>query len=104
MHALDVEGELLACDRPTIPVPEARESGVRMAVERVACGAATIDVVTCDLTRDPRSEDYVPGARRRVMRSGRFPKRCIAPVPYGANVVVPKEEPPPSTSFIRGIK
>lgn len=62
MHALEVEGELLNArlgpnDRPTIPVP--RESGVRLGVTRVVLAAATVDVVTCDLSGDPRSEDFV---------------------------------------------
>ena len=58
MHALDFEGELLSVnDRPTIPVPAPRESGVRLRVARksVPLIAATIDLVVCDLTRDPRS-------------------------------------------------
>jgi hypothetical protein len=64
MHALDVEEELLLAEerpiqeRPTIPVPAPRESGVRLKVSRVPWTAATVDVVVCDLTRDPRSEDY----------------------------------------------
>jgi hypothetical protein len=67
MHALDVEGELLSAnDRPTIPVPAPRESGVRLRVARksVPLVAATIDLVVCDLTRDPRSEEYVPDDQR----------------------------------------
>lgn len=63
MHALDVEGELLSVnDRPTIPVPAPRESGVRLRVARksVPLTAATVDIVVCDLSRDPRSEGYVP--------------------------------------------
>ena len=58
MHALDVEGELLSVnDRPTIPVPAPRESGVRWRVARrsMPVVAATIDIVVCDLSRDPRS-------------------------------------------------
>lgn len=58
MHALDVSGELLASERPTIPVPPPRDSGVRLQVEKKAYYAATVDVVVCDLTRDPRSEDF----------------------------------------------
>jgi hypothetical protein len=67
MHALDVEGELLtANERPTIPVPAPRESGVRLRVARksVPLVAATVDLVVCDLTRDSRSEDYVPDDQR----------------------------------------
>lgn len=58
MHALDVSGELLASERPTIPVPPPRDSGVRLKVERKAYYAATVDVVVCDLSRDPRSETF----------------------------------------------
>jgi len=45
-------------ERPTIPVP--RESGIRLQVERVPGPAATVDVVVCDLSRDPRSETFTP--------------------------------------------
>lgn len=58
MHALDVSGELLASERPTIPVPPPRDSGVRLQVEKKAYYAATVDVVVCDLSRDPRSEEF----------------------------------------------
>ena len=53
-------------DRPTIPVPAPRESGVRLRVARVPATlvSATIDIVVCDLTRDPRSEQYVPDDQR----------------------------------------
>jgi hypothetical protein len=106
MHALEVEGELLACDRPTIPVPEPRESGVRLKVARVAYGAATVDVVVCDLSRDPRSEDYapVPDTLRSPHRSGFFPARCAAPERYGAYAVLVQNERPPSTSIVRALK
>jgi hypothetical protein len=66
MHALDVEEELLSAnERPTIPVPPPRESGVRLRVARVSVPlvAATVDVVVCDLRRDRRSEEYVPDDR-----------------------------------------
>ena len=46
-----------------MPVPESRDSGVRLKVAKVAYGFAMLDVVVCDLTRDPRSESYV--ARER---------------------------------------
>ena len=55
-------------DRPTIPMPAPRESGVRLQVSRIATSAATVDVVVCDLSRDPRSESYVPGPRRPVVK------------------------------------
>ena len=67
MHALEFEGELLSVnDRPTIPVPAPRESGVRLRVARksVPLVAATVDLVVCDLTRDPRSEEHVADAQR----------------------------------------
>jgi hypothetical protein len=70
MHALDFEGELLATDRPTIPAPRPDESGVQLKVTRVAYAGASVDVVVCDLTRDPRSEDYMP-----ALRSGFFRKK-----------------------------
>ncbi|MBX3190365.1 MAG: hypothetical protein KF819_25420 [Labilithrix sp.] len=79
MHALDLHDELLPSDRPTIPVP--RESGVRLKVSRVAFSAATVDVVVCDLSRDPRSEYYVPKSERFV-----------------------QNESPPSTSIVRALR
>ncbi|MBX3225075.1 MAG: hypothetical protein KF795_31450 [Labilithrix sp.] len=84
MHALEVEGEVLdEClhpnDRPTIPVPAPRESGVRLMVARVPWSAVTVDVVICDLSRDPRSESFVPERagnvsplRRRARRARRL--------------------------------
>ena len=84
MHALDVEGEQLSVnDRPTIPVPAPRESGVRLRVARKSMPmvAATIDIVVCDLSRDPRSEDYI--ARETDQ---------------------PQNERPPSTSIVRALK
>lgn len=64
MAALDVRGELLEIgddtpneERPTIPVP--RESGIQLRTLKVGYAAATVDVVLCDLSRDPRSEDFV---------------------------------------------
>ena len=129
MHALNYPGELLASDRPTIPVPPPRESGVRLKVERVAYAAATVDVVVCDLSRDPRSEDYASSVdrvaslgdlrepdgyrsceshdlseRRRVAhRSGFFPARC-APRFGAFAVVVAQNDRPPSTSIVRALK
>jgi len=66
MHALGVKGELLddppsPSERPTIPVPAARDSGVCPKVTRIPLSAVTVDTVICDLSRDPRSEDYTPG-------------------------------------------
>jgi hypothetical protein len=123
MHALEFRGELLASDRPTIPVPAPRESGVRLKVERVAYAAATVDVVVCDLSRDPRSEDHAPvtvrdgqlAARRQAAhRSGFFPARARAAPRFGAFAVVvdapigdreaAQNERPPSTSIVRALK
>ena len=94
MHALDTEGELLASDRPTIPVPLPGESGVRLKVARVAYAAATVDVVVCDLSRDPRSEDYAPRTAHRWFS----PARC------GALALVGQNDRPPSTSTVRALK
>ena len=69
MHALDVEGELLSVyDRPTLPVPAPLESGIQLRVDRrsVPLTAATVDIVICDLSRDPRSEDYAGDDRART--------------------------------------
>lgn len=112
MHALNYLGELLASDRPTIPVPAPRESGVRLKVERVAYAAATVDVVVCDLSRDPRSEDYASAVNRVATlherahvahRSGFFPARC-APRFGAFAVVVGQNDRPPSTSIVRALK
>jgi hypothetical protein len=87
MHALDFEGELLTeNDRPTIPVPPPRESGVRLHVSRMSVPlvAATVDVVTCDLSRDPRSEEWMPAARAGTARR--------------------QNDIPPSTSIVRALK
>jgi len=85
MHALDVEGELLSLnERPTIPVPTAREAGVRLRVARVPAVpvAATVDLVVCDLSRDPRSESYTTDRAEDG----------------------PQNERPPSTSIVRALK
>jgi hypothetical protein len=49
-------------EMPTIPVPvpAPRDSGIRLTVTRIECAAAAVDAVVCDLSRDPRSEDYAP--------------------------------------------
>jgi len=116
MHALDFQGELLASDRPTIPVPAPRESGVRLKVERVAYAAATVDVVVCDLSRDPRSENFggedgspdtirdggLRPQKHATHRSGFFPARCVPR--FGAFAVVVQNDRPPSTSIVRALK
>jgi hypothetical protein len=81
MHALEA-GELLASERPTIPVPAPLDSEVRLRVARVARHAVTVEVVMCDLTRDPRSETYIPEAERSALQN----------------------ESPPSTSTVRALK
>jgi hypothetical protein len=88
MHALEFEGEQLASERPTMPVPAPRESEVRLIVSRIAYSAATVDVVVCDLSRDSRSEDYIS----RVATSGFALARCR------------QNERPPSTSIVRALK
>jgi hypothetical protein len=81
MHALET-GELLASERPTIPVPAPLESEIRLRVARVPRAAMTVEVVMCDLTRDRRSESYIPEDER-----GR-----------------PQNERPPSTSIVLALK
>jgi len=87
MHALGVEGELLddargPNDRPTIPAPPPpRESGVHLKVARVPVSGATVDAVVCDLSRDPRSEDYAPHRVNNVSplrRRGQRARRLFA--------------------------
>ena len=65
MHALGIEGELLddasrTSERPTIPVPSPRDSGICLKVTRVPLRGATVDAVVCDLSRAPRSDDFAP--------------------------------------------
>lgn len=108
MRALESEGErrvveagwdgLPACDRPTIPVPAPRESGVRLKVERVAYAAATVDVVLCDLTRDPRSDSFIDPTPHRSGAGHAGLARC------GAVVDLFQNERPPSTSIVRALK
>lgn len=83
MHALELVEEVLAAERPTVPAPPPLESGVRLSCTRVVVSAATVDVVVCDLTRDPRSEDYATG---------------------DADAASSQNESPPSTSTVRALK
>lgn len=65
-------------DRPTLPVPPPPfESGVRLGAVVISVTGASVDVVTADLTRDPRSESYAerPRAALVVRRSGIHPVR-----------------------------
>lgn len=56
----DPEEVLGIHERPTIPVPAPPcESGVRLAAVAISLLGATVDMVTADLTRDPRSESWV---------------------------------------------
>jgi hypothetical protein len=87
--ALDVE-ELPVTDRPTIPVPAPMDSEVRLRVTRVPWVAATVDVVVCDLTRDPRSESFTRAANDVAGDDGKDAG--------GQN------ERPPSTSTVRALK
>jgi hypothetical protein len=91
MHALDSEGELLSAnERPTIPVPAARESGVRLRVARksVPLVAATLDLVVCDVTRDPRSEEYVPDDQR----DGEAPQTMRQPAMTNVRALILRSE------------
>jgi hypothetical protein len=45
-------------ERPTLPVPAPRGSEVRVRLTRIPWSVATADIVACDRSRDPRSEDY----------------------------------------------
>jgi len=83
----------MASERPTIPVPEPRESGVRLKVAQLPISAATVDVVLCDLSRDPRSESYIPKEARTPLRAGLW----LAHQPD-------QNESPPSTSTVRALK
>ena len=108
MTALETEGAApqawvtekgeLASERPTIPVPPPRESGVRLKVTQLATFAASVDVVVCDLSRDPRSESYTPP--RTPARSGLWPAQRGALATCRAD----QNESPPSTSTVRALK
>jgi hypothetical protein len=81
MHAL-VASDVQPNERPTIPVPAPLDSEVRLKMTRVPWPAATVDLVVCDLTRDPRSEGYMPESARSELQN----------------------ESPPSTSIVRALK
>lgn len=60
---LDDPDELGIHDRPTLPVPAPPfESGVRLGATVISVTGASVDIVTADLTRDPRSEDFIEAA------------------------------------------
>ena len=106
-------------DRPTIPAPPCRDSGVRFKISRVPLHAATIDIVLCDLSRDPRSEDWDGVARRATPRGwlGSPQDELEPPRPARHALLPPPSEPPgaagdpflqnerpPSTSIVRALK
>lgn len=96
----------MASERPTIPVPEPRESGVRLKVAQLPICAATVDVVLCDLSRDPRSESYIPNATKTPRRSGLWPAR-LGVLAKCRDEIVPRpdqNESPPSTSTVLALK
>ena len=97
----------MASERPTIPVPEPRESGVRLKVAQLPICAATVDIVVCDLSRDPRSESYIPSqararSARTSRRSGLWPKEHDALAKCGDEPS--QNERPPSTSTVLALK
>lgn len=60
-------------ERPTIPVP--RASGIRLNKTRIPIPSATIDIVVCDLSRDPRSESYLaPALQDESPEARRLPR------------------------------
>jgi hypothetical protein len=69
---LDDPDDLGVHDRPTLPVPPPPfESGVRLGATVISVTGATVDVVTADMSRDPRSEDYIassPPSERSARR------------------------------------
>ena len=85
MAALEVWEESpdgMANERPTLPVPyDTRESSVRLRVARVAYGSATVDVVLCDLSRDPRSESYAE-SRAGSLEQRATPSTMRCPPPW----------------------
>lgn len=96
-RGLDAPDDLPVTERPTIPAPPARESGVRLKVQRAEYGSVTVDVVVADLSRDPRSESYAGragGEGEDAPRSAGRAEREDAP----------QNERPPSTSIVRALK
>ena len=97
-------------ERPTIPVPEPRESGVRLQVAQLPICAATVDIVVCDLSRDPRSESYIFSSHtaqardhsRTPRRSGLWTKDHDALAKCGDEPS--QNERPPSTSTVLALK
>lgn len=89
-------------ERETLPpgaMPAAKDSEVRIKLSRAS---VTIDLVTADLTRDPRSEDFIARERdaaprgRAAKHTKRGPKKAA---PSYLHMVKP-----PSTSTVRALK
>ena len=59
MSSSHVAGEEIPLnERPTLPVPAPRESEVRIRTTRMPWPVATLDLVMCDRSRDPRTEEF----------------------------------------------
>jgi hypothetical protein len=75
MHAAKLDRDVAEArarpvsERPTIPVSAPRASRVRLDVTHIQCGAARVDTVVCDLTRDPRSEDFAADRPREPIKT-----------------------------------
>jgi hypothetical protein len=90
-------------DRPTIPVPPPRDSGIRLAVTRVPIGAATVDAVLCDLSRDPRSENWV-GEGATQVEDELLSALADPDAAPSSDRLRDQNERPPSTSIVRALK
>ncbi len=64
---------------PTVPEPKASEVRLRARIEYAS---AVVDVVLADLTRDPRSEDWLP-------REGEVPAADVVRLRVPPHVVLP---------------
>jgi hypothetical protein len=91
-------------ERPTLPAPAPRESGLQLKAPPL-CGIV-VDAVVCDLSRDPRSEDFSP--RSRAPRAPSRDGGVIAKLRLVARAAVsgwsPQNDMPPSTSIVRALK
>jgi hypothetical protein len=97
----DDEASLSIRDRPTMPAPPVpHESGLRLrAGSPSSFASAVVDVVVCDLSRDPRSESF----RLHVVRDPLQSACKSMPVGNDRNGS-PQNERPPSTSTVRALK
>ena len=82
---------------PTVPEPKASEVRLRTRIEYAS---AVVDVVTADLTRDPRSEDWQPRdgeVPADVVRAPRVPPHVVLPprpdVPRVLAIIPARTEP-----------